>query len=276
MTQGMTAPGLRTVSWEFETVTINVQGEVVTRTSHRAEGFAEDLGQGVALEMVALPGGSFQMGSREGQGYDDEHPLHFVRVPAFLIGRFTVTQEQWAAVMSWAPPYRCPGPRRPTDRVTWDAANEFCRRLEDRTGRAYRLPSEAEWEYACRAGSTTPFHYGVTLATDLANYVGDHIFAAEPAGVYRHCSTEVGSFPPNEFGLYDMHGNVWEWCRDAWHDDYNGAPTDGSAWAQRGVRRFVLRGGSWHEPPGNCRSAVRLGLDASDGDDLMGFRVVLQ
>jgi formylglycine-generating enzyme required for sulfatase activity len=273
MSQRAAAPGLHAISWVFETVTVNVRGEVIARVPGRASGYAEDLGQGVALEMVALPGGSFQMGSREGQGYDDEHPLHFVRVPAFLIGRFTVTQEQWAAVMPWAPPYRCPGARRPVDRITWDAADEFCRRLAKRTGRAYRLPSEAEWEYACRAGSMTPFHFGATLTTDLANYVGEHIFSGEPPGLYRHSSTDVGGFPPNEFGLYDMHGNVWEWCQDAWHDDYNGAPSGGEAWVQRGARRRVLRGGSWHEPPGNCRSAIRLGFAASDGDDLVSFRI---
>ncbi len=225
--------------------------------------------------MVSLSAGSFQMGSREGQGYDDERPLHYVRVPAFLIGRFTVTQEQWAAVMSWKPPYRCPGLRRPADRVSWDAADAFCRRLAALTGRPYRLPSEAEWEYACRAGSTTPFHYGPTLTTGLANYVGEHVFRDEPPGVYRHGATEVGAFPPNEFGLYDMHGNVWEWCQDAWYDDYNGAPGNGEARIQRGARRRVLRGGSWHETPGNCRSAVRLGLDAGEGDDFTGFRVAL-
>jgi formylglycine-generating enzyme required for sulfatase activity len=271
----MTGAAGRGTSWTFETVIVDARGEVIARTSHQADGMAEALGDGVVLEMVSLPGGSYQMGSRSGQGYDDEHPLHFVRAPAFLMGRFTVTQEQWAAVMPSAPPYRCAGPRRPVDRVTWDAAREFCRRLAYRTGRDYRLPSEAEWEYACRAGSTTPFHFGPTLTTDLANYVGEHVFSAEPPGVYRHCSTDVGSFLPNEFGLYEMHGNMWEWCQDAWHDDYTGAPVDGRSWEQRGARRHVLRGGSWHEPPGNCRSAIRLGLDAGDGDDCVGFRIAL-
>jgi formylglycine-generating enzyme required for sulfatase activity len=155
---------------------------------------------------------------------------------------------------------------------------EFCTVLAARTGRPYRLPSEAEWEYACRAGSTTPFHFGPTLTTDLANYVGEHTFGSEPPGVYRHGSTDAGSFPPNEFGLHDMHGNVWEWCADMWSEDYNSAPADGSPRvrrAERGIRRRVLRGGSWHETPGNCRSAVRLGLDASEGEDFVGFRVAL-
>jgi len=266
---------LQPLGWEFETVQVDAHGEVVSRARLRASGWGEILAPGLLLEMVSLPGGEFQMGSRPGQGYDDERPLHSVRVPAFLMGRFTVTQEQWAAVMAWTPPYRCSGPRRPVDRVSWNAAAEFCAQLSSLTGRPYRLPSEAEWECACRAGSTTPFHYGLTLTTDLANYVGDHIFAGESPGVYRHCSSDVGSFPPNRFGLYDMHGNLWEWCQDVWHDSYEGAPSDGAAWENRAALVRVARGGSWHEPPGNCRSAVRLRAVADEGDDLMGFRLAL-
>jgi formylglycine-generating enzyme required for sulfatase activity len=263
------------MSWALETVQVSGRGEIIAHIPGQAAGYVEDLAPGIILEMIALPGGLFQMGSRAGQGYEDEHPAHFARVPAFLLGRFAVTQEQWATVMPWDPPYRSPGPQHPADRVSWDAANDFCRRLADRTNRPYRLPTEAEWEYACRAGSTTPFHFGPTITTDLANYVGDHTFAAEPPGVYRHGSTKVGSFPPNEFGLCDMHGNVWEWCADTWSDSYDGAPADGRPRIERGVQRCVLRGGSWHEPPGNCRSATRLGLDAGEGEDYVGFRVAL-
>jgi formylglycine-generating enzyme required for sulfatase activity len=261
--------------WRFETVTVDRRGEITARPQHRITGFIERLGAGVVLEMAEIPAGAFQMGSPASQGYPDEHPLHFVRVPGFFMGRHPVTQAQWDAVMPEQPPYRCAGPNRPADRVSWDAARAFCQRLATLTGRRYRLPSEAEWEYACRAGSTTPFHFGATLTTDLANYVGDHIFLSEPAGVYRHCSTDVGSFPPNEFGIYDMHGNVWEWCQDVWHDAYHGAPADGSAWEHGGGKARVTRGGSWHEPPGNCRSAVRLRSKADDGEDLIGFRVAL-
>jgi formylglycine-generating enzyme required for sulfatase activity len=161
------------------------------------------------------------------------------------------------------------------DRVSWYDAREFCERLSERTGRVYRLPSEAEWEYACRARTTTPFYFGETITTDLANYVGEHIYRSEPKGIYRHETTEVGSFPPNAFGLYDMHGNVWEWCADAWHDNYVGAPADGSVWESRSGSQRVLRGGCWHDPPGLCRSAARLKHVPHEGEDFFGFRVAL-
>jgi formylglycine-generating enzyme required for sulfatase activity len=160
------------------------------------------------------------------------------------------------------------------DRVTRDDAQAFCQELSRRTGRGYRLPSEAEWEYACRAGTATPFHLGKTITTDLANYVGEHTYLSEPRGVYRHCSNEMGAYPPNGFGLYDMHGNVWEWCADGWHDDYVGAPTDGRSW-EGGGTDHVLRGGCWHDPPGLCRSSARLRQAATEAADFFGFRVAL-
>jgi formylglycine-generating enzyme required for sulfatase activity len=270
-----TTLALQPISWEYETVNVNRRGEIVARTSHRAEGCMQVLAGAVILELVAIPAGRFLMGSPESQGYPDEHPAHSVSIPGFLLGRAPVTQAQWSAVMRRPPPYRSPGAQLPADRISWDMARDFCAALARTTTRPYRLPSEAEWEYACRAGSTTSFHFGPTLTTDLANYVGDHTFAEEPAGVYRHVSTPAETFPPNEFGLYDMHGNVWEWCQDAWHDDYRGAPADGSAWEQKGTRERVARGGSWHETPGNCRSAVRLRALASEGEDFVGFRVAL-
>jgi formylglycine-generating enzyme required for sulfatase activity len=257
----------------FEVVTVDGSGEIVGRETRTAAQVVERLDGGVALEMVVIPGGAFLMGSRAGQGYDDERPQHSVRVRPFLIGKVPVTQEQWLAVMGRLPPCRCPGARRPVDRVSWDDARTFCARLAKRTGQPYRLPAEAEWEYACRAGTATPFYTGETITTDLANYVGEHTYRAEPGGVYRHEATNVGSFPPNAFGLYDMHGNVWEWCADAWHDDYTSAPPDGSVWAGRAGSPRVLRGGRWHDPPGLCRSAARLSAPAHEGEDFYGFRV---
>jgi formylglycine-generating enzyme required for sulfatase activity len=257
---------------EFETVTVDQQGEIVERKTCRARQFTQSLGNGPVLEMAIIPGGAFLMGSRQGEGYDDERPQHHVRLAPFLMSKYPVTQEQWQAVMKWSPPYRCKGLKRPVDRVSWNNAREFCERLSKKTGRVYRLPSEAEWEYACRAGATTPFYFGETITTDLANYVGEHTYRAEPKGVYRHEATEVGIFPPNAFGLYDMHGNVWEWCADAWHDNYIGAPADGSAWERGGTCR-VARGGGWHDPPGLCRSAARLKLNSAEGEDYVGFRV---
>ncbi|HEY9753360.1 MAG TPA: formylglycine-generating enzyme family protein, partial [Coleofasciculaceae cyanobacterium] len=179
-------------------------------------------------------------------------------VPSFLMSKYPVTQAQYQKVMGVNPSH-FKGDNRPVDSVTWHQAVEFCQRLTQQTGREYRLPSEAEWEYACRAGTTTPFHFGETIATDLANY-GDN----------QGYTTEVGSFPPNDFGLYDMHGNVWEWCADYWHGNYEAAPTDGSG----GQDRRILRGGSWCARPKHCRSAYRLDLDPRYGVFPTGFRVV--
>jgi formylglycine-generating enzyme required for sulfatase activity len=259
----------------FEVVTVDGSGEVVGRETRTAALYVERLGGGISLGLVGIPGGAFLMGSLRSQGYDDERPQHSVRLPAFLLGRCPVTQEQWRAVMGRLPPCRCGGATRPVDRVSWNDARTFCVRLSQRTGRAYRLPAEAEWEYACRAQTTTPFHFGETITTALANYVGEYTYASEPRGIYRHETTDVGSFPPNAFGLYDMHGNVWEWCADAWHDDYTGAPLDGSVWEGRAGSPRVLRGGCWHDPPGLCRSATRLKAIPQEGEDYFGFRVAL-
>jgi formylglycine-generating enzyme required for sulfatase activity len=259
----------------FEVVTVDDSGEIVGRETRSAALRVEQLGSGILLEMVVIPGGAFLMGSRPGQGYDDERPQHSVRLRPFLLGRHPITQEQWLAVMGRLPPCRGRGARRPVDRVSWDDARAFCARLTQRSGRAYRLPAESEWEYACRAQTTTPFCFGETVTTDLANYVGEYTYSAEPPGVYRHETTDVGSFPPSAFGLYDMHGNVWEWCADAWHDDYTGAPPDGSVWEGRPGSPRVLRGGCWHDPPDLCRSAARLKAMPREGEDFFGFRVAL-
>ncbi len=259
--------------FEFEVLTVDRQGEVIARRTCRAQRHIENLGNGIVLEMVAVPGGMFMMGSPERQGYEDEHPPHRVMIAPFFMGKYTITQAQWQAVMGQLPPCRCEGARLPVDRVAWHDARQFCERLSERAGRVYRLPSEAEWEYACRAGTHAPFYFGETITTDLVNYVGEHTYRAEPKGIYRHKSTEPGSFPPNAFGLYDMHGNLWEWCADAWHDTYVGAPSNGKVWEFKGATQRVLRGGSWHEPPDNCRSATRLKANPADNEDLFGLRV---
>jgi formylglycine-generating enzyme required for sulfatase activity len=159
--------------------------------------------------------------------------------------------------------------------VSWQDAAAFCKKLSQQTGRTYRLPSEAEWEYACRAGTTTPFHFGATMTTDLANYSGNSTYGNGPKGVYREQTTDVGSFPPNAFGLHDMHGNVWEWCADHWHGNYDGAPTDGTAWlsSDESARR-MLRGGSWDSGPRNCRSAHRNRYARGNWFNPFGFRLV--
>ncbi len=261
--------------YAVKVVTLDIKGAIQPGVSYTVRQYTEDLGDGDTLEMVAIPGGMFRMGSPTGQGFDDERPLHNVSVAPFLMGQYPVTQKQWRAVMDWDPPYRCTGDKHPVDRVSWKSAMDFCARLSKRTGRNYRLPSEAEWEYACRAGTHTPFYFGETLTTDVANYVGEHTYSQEQKGLYRHVTTEVGSFPPNAYGLYDMHGNVWEWCADTWHDDYSGAPGDGRVWQARNKDSRVLRGGCWHDPPGLCRCAARLKSGMSDGEDYFGFRVAL-
>jgi formylglycine-generating enzyme required for sulfatase activity len=261
---------------EFEVVSVNKNGEIFYRQKHHCTTIIEDLGGGHKLEMVEIPGGMFKMGTSGFSPFDDEKPSHQVRILSFLMSKYPITQQQWEIVTNKVLPYRTKGPKRPVDRVSWNDANEFCRKLSKKSGTPYRLPSEAEWEYACRAGTQTPFHYGETITTELANYVGEHIYQFEPKGIYRHESTDVGSFPPNAFGLYDMHGNIWEWCADDWHDDYSGAPFDGIVWNNKDdPNHKVMRGGSWHEPPVNCRSATRLKMEKKEAEDLFGFRVAI-
>jgi formylglycine-generating enzyme required for sulfatase activity len=249
--------------------------------------------------MVAIPAGTFLMGSPEDEvdRYDDEGPQHEVRVASFFMAKYPITQVQWQVVANLPKvkvdlnpdPSNFKGDNRPVEQVSWHEAMEFCDRLSRLTGREYRLPSEAEWEYACRAGTTTPFHVGETLTTDLANYRGvddDSIgwkgnYDQGPKGIYRKETTEVGSFPPNAFGLYDMHGNVWEWCQDHWHDNYSeDPPRDGSAWLfpeerkSEDEHRRVVRGGSWSDAPRYCRSAFRLRDHPDTRSNYLGFRVV--
>jgi formylglycine-generating enzyme required for sulfatase activity len=258
-------------SFNFDVITVNAKGEEISRRPHSARFFPEDLGDGVVLEMVSIPGGTFQMGSTE---KDCEQPVHQVTVKPFFMGKYAITQEQWEAVMGNNPSY-FKGAKRPVETVSWQDAVEFCAKLSQKTGKNYRLPSEAEWEYACRAGTTTPFHFGETITPDLVNYNGNYPYASVPKGLYRKETTPVGSFEPNAFGLYDMHGNVWEWCSDRLHSNYNGAPTDGSSWETGGSDYGVLRGGSWPYVAVCCRSAFRpwdaLGLRYRND----GFRVAL-
>jgi len=243
-----------------------------------------DLGQ-ITLDMAAIPGGTFMMGSAEDeQGrFKDESPLHQVTLDPFLMGRYPVTQVQWRAVASLPQvereldpePSRFKGDSRPVENVSWYEALEFCDRLAKKLGQPYTLPSEAQWEYACRAGTTTPFYFGETITTNLANYNGNYTYGSGPKGTYRKKTTEVGSFPPNSFGLYDMHGNVWEWCLDHWHKGYEGAPADGSAWVTKGESdRRMLRGGSWLNFPESCRCAYRADHFPDARNDNIGFRVV--
>ncbi|MGB3641695.1 MAG: SUMF1/EgtB/PvdO family nonheme iron enzyme [Rivularia sp. (in: cyanobacteria)] len=279
-------------SFDFETVTVNRRGETINRELKTAQFFTENLPNNIPLEMVYIPGGTFMMGSPQGEGYDSEKPQHQVTVRAFFMGTTPITQQQWKAVANLPQVERQLNPNpstfkddsNPVEKVSWYDAVEFCARLSNHTGKEYRLPSEAEWEYACRAGTTTLFHFGETITGELANYDASSTFADEPKGEYRQQTTPVRQFSPNAFGLYDMHGNVYEWCLDDWYQSYEGAPIDGSAWLNSendnpslptGVA--ILRGGSWCSNPENCRSAYRSDYPWAERDILyyfVGFRVV--
>lgn len=272
---------------------------IVTRHPKTAQYFTEDLGNSIGLDMVFIPEGTFLMGSPEDESdrYENEGPQHEVTVPTFFIGKFPVTQAQWRIVAESCPqvdrelnpdPANFKGDQRPVEQVSWFEAVEFCARLTRKTGRQYRLPSEAEWEYACRAGTTTPFYFGETITTDLANYDGTDneekgwkgSYGRGPKGVYREETTEVGSLAnANQYGLYDLHGNVWEWCLDHWHGSYEGdPPLDGSPWIfsdeEKTDRNRVLRGGSWFFVPRLCRSACRVNYLPDNRFYSYGFRVV--
>ena len=223
------------------------------------------LSQNINLEMIEIPDGSFLMGSSTDEAVfrENETPQHEVKIKSFYIGKFPVTQAQWFAVMNEMPKiaedFR--GEDLPVVNVWLEKALEFCAKLSKLTSKNFHLPSEAEWEYVCRAGTLTPYFFGETLSKDSANFDGDGL-------------TVVGSFPPNDFGIYDMHGNVWEWCADVWHENYLGAPTDGSAWLKDGDQSYcVQRGGAWNVPADRCRSAFRVGDIAHNADHIVGLRV---
>lgn len=267
------------VSNPNEIVTVDAQGEIIDRQPlPQLQSLSEDLGNGLGLEMMLIPGKTFIMGSpsNEPERNDDEGPQHKVTVPSFYLGKYQVTQALWEAIMG-TNPSNFKGANRPVEQVSWNEAVGFCQKLSEKIGKDYRLPSEAEWEYACRAGTTTPFYFGQTITPEIANYNGTSTYGNGPKGEDRQQTTEVGSFPPNAFGLYDMHGNVWEWCQDHWHENFSGAPTNGSAWIEGGDNsRRVFRGGSWLNNPGLCRSASRSSFNpALLRDYLVGFRVAL-
>ncbi|WP_071879854.1 SUMF1/EgtB/PvdO family nonheme iron enzyme [Microcystis aeruginosa] len=235
--------------------------------------FTENLPKGITLEMVSLPAGQFLMGSLSGDPNAQSHekPQHQVKVNSFAIGKYPVTQAQYQAVMGTNPSrfknWFKNNPQNPVENVNWNDAQAFCQKLSQITRKTYRLPTEAEWEYACRAGTTTRFYFG-----DNANQLGDYAWYG---GNSQQTTHPVGQKRPNAWGLYDMSGNVWEWCEDNWHDNYIGAPTDGSAWLTNDNDYQIVRGGSWYDYPSFCRSAFRDDVNRRDGSGLsVGFRVV--
>jgi formylglycine-generating enzyme required for sulfatase activity len=262
---------------------------VIKKEQKTVQYFREQLGGNIKLDAILVPGGNFLMGSpdTEAERSGSESPQHLVTVKSFFLGRYPITQEQWQIVAETyehvnikdltPQPSNFKGANRPVEQVNWYEAKEYCDRLAKRTKRPYRLPTEAEWEYACRAGTTTPFYFGSTLSTELVNYSGNFTYANGVKGENRGETTPVDHFGiANARGLCDMHGNVWEWCEDHWHDNYNDAPRDGSsAWLidDAGTSR-VTRGGSWVDDPRDCRSASRYEeYPTYRKNSLLGFRL---
>jgi formylglycine-generating enzyme required for sulfatase activity len=256
-------------------------------------------GSGAGPELVVLRAGRFQMGSPEHERkiamlcgaqknwLARETPQHWVGIGRpFAMGRYPVTVGEWRAFVEatgwqpdgevdWSAPGFAQTDLHPVVGVTWGDAQRYVAWLGERTGQRYRLPSEAEWEYACRAGTKTAFSFGDAIDTNLANYDGNFTWNGGARGEYRRGTTPVTQFAPNPWGLHDMHGNVWEWVQDVMHDSYEGAPNDGSAWEEGGERaRRILRGGSWLYNPRYLRSALRNGFSAVMSNDIVGFRVV--
>jgi formylglycine-generating enzyme required for sulfatase activity len=273
--------------FEFKVVTVNERGEELTRATQTAYKFLEPLGNTAPpLEMVAIPSGEFIMGAPEDEkgSWPEERPQHTVAIEPFFMGRTPITQAQWRFVATELSqisqeladnPSKFKGDNLPVEQVSWEDAMEFCARLSIYTQREYRLPTESEWEYACRADTTTPFHFGATSTSAVANYDGSRTYQQEPAGEDRRATTPIDHFGvANQFGLSDTHGNVWEWCLDHWQKDYERAPTDGRAWltvTDKGQR--VLRGGSCFSNPRSCRSANRF-INMHDSRGSYGVRVV--
>jgi formylglycine-generating enzyme required for sulfatase activity/tetratricopeptide (TPR) repeat protein len=263
-------------SFSFETVKLNDRGIIQQRQQSTVKGFVEELGRNVSIEMLRIPAGKFMMGQTAAEKqqllkvYGEENykkyfacelPQHEVQVPEFYLGQNLVTQAQYQALMGSNPSHFKGDGKLPVDSVSWLNAMDFCQKLSQKTGRTYRLPSEAEWEYACRAGTTTPFAFGETISPAIVNYNGNQPYGNAAKGEYREKTMIGGSFPANSFGLYDMHGNLWEWCLDEWFDNYNNAPADGGPKgdikSRSGDKKRLLRGGSWLSLAYYCRSTYR-------------------
>ena len=245
----------------------------IETTKEIKKNFTEKLFNDIALEMIYIPAGTFLMGSpdNDSQAYKDEKPQHQVTITQpFYIGKYPITQEQYEAIMGNNPSYFKNGGKYPVEYVSWNDAQEFCQKLSKLTGKTYRLPTEAEWEYAARAGNQSSYYYG-----DDENQLGDYAWYEENSNNQTY---PVGQKKPNKWGLYDMLGNVWEWCEDDRHDNYNGAPTDGKVWIDNNCSQSeyrIRRGGSWFDDSKCCRCAIRGMIFPAWCDSINGFRVVM-
>jgi formylglycine-generating enzyme required for sulfatase activity len=231
-------------------------------------------------QMVVISAGEFTMGSPPSEQHRGAESQHRVTIASpFAVSKFEITFDEWDSCLrgggcgSYRPDDEHWGRgKRPVMNISWENAKAYVDWLSRKTGKNYRLLSEAEWEYAARAGTTTPFAHGDALSPGKANYDGS-VDGTGPSDVNRRKTMPVGSFPPNRFGLHDMHGNVSEWVEDCWHEDYNGAPTDGSAWLDGNCDGHVVRGGSWEDYQGDLRSAARTGGAKDDQFYTDGLRV---
>lgn len=234
-------------------------------------------------DMVVIPGGTFAMGSPPTEMYRGSETQHRVTIPAFALGRYEVTFAQWDACVSdggcgglKADDFGWGRGNRPAIGVNWNDAKAYVAWLSKKTGKPYRLPSESEWEYAARAGTTTAYHSGDAITPKQANFDGSMGNANAPADQNRQKTMPVGSFPPNAFGLHDVHGNVWEWTEDCWSEEYTAAtPSTGAPYSRPNCEGRVMRGGSWEDYAGDIRSAARVGSGAEETSWSDGFRVAL-
>jgi formylglycine-generating enzyme required for sulfatase activity len=238
----------------------------------------------ICPEMVVVPAGEFTMGSPNTEMYRGSEPQHRVSfAKPFALGKYEVTFDEWQACVAdggcggFTPDDQGWGKgKHPVVAVSWDDAKAYVTWLSRKTGKHYRLPSESEWEYAARAGATTPFAFGPTINSEQANYDGRTAFGDGKTGVFREKTMPVGSFKPNAFGLYDMHGNVWEWIEDCWSEEYDArTPLNGAPLLSGSCGGRVMRGGSWEDYAGDVRSAARVGSGREEQSWADGFRVAL-
>ncbi len=276
-------------TFRFKTIEVDTEGQIVAEKSMGASYFDEpylrpQLRKVLPLRMVQIPAGEFMMGSppTEAQRQEQEGPQRLIQVPSFYMGAFAITQRQYEAVVGENPSYFTDdqgkdGANLPVEQVTWQDADAFCKQLSELTGRTYRLPSEAEWEYACRAGTTTSYCFGEKVTTEIANFFADFSFTENYEENYRNTPVATDSFWPNGFGLYNMHGNVFEWCADDYHESYQGAPSDAKQWMSGNAQASkVMRGGSWFNDTPYCRSASRDKNSQTGRSNSFGFRVVCE
>ena len=235
-----------------------------------------NLTNSIGMKFAWIPPGNFTMGSpkeekERGSDEADETEHKVTLSKGFYVGIHLVTQEQWQAVMGNNPSFFKGEKNFPVENVSWEDCQEFIKKLREKDEKPYRLPTEAEWEYACRAGTTTTFSFGETISTDQANYNGNYRYGNGKDGVYRKKPSPVGSLPANAWSLHDMHGNLWQYCQD-WYGAYPEKEIVDPQGPKAGNER-VLRGGSWGFEPYFCRSAARRRYEPGNCNDHCGFRV---